>query len=241
MPIGKSPEWVWRNPAQSSAWVARVAALLLAVPCAANILLIRVAFNKGSFQWIISISAAICAVLLIFRAFYGKQTKITEYAILLATGMWAANGMEIALDDFVRTESKVRGGGFYLTYAMLSGLFYLAERVGYHTDDTPVTKAVAIVDHVVEHVGGVHQALEVMGDVDATHVADVVIETHQERVEEDRAEAAVVAEEQEEEDEKAAERRQRWRDEEAQRELRREELRAEYRERENGGGDGGPV
>jgi hypothetical protein len=173
---GRSPRWVWRNPAQSSAWVARVAALLLALPCFANVLLIKVARDKGYFQWTISAAALIAAVLLVFRAISGRQTHAAEYGALLATGMWAANAMEIALSNGVSGPGILRNGGFYAGYAFLSGLFYLAERVGYRTDPAPVEKAVEIVDRVVDRVGSVEQVASVVSDIDAVCVAEVVIE-----------------------------------------------------------------
>lgn len=170
-----TPCWVWRNPAQSSAWVARLAALLLAVPCLANVLLVRVSFEKGYFQWTISTAAALSTAALLYRGFRGRPSHLTEYGILLATGMWAANSMEIALADFVRPEGKLRNGGFYAAYALLTGLFYLAERVGYRTDEAPVVKAVEIVDNVVDQVG-VENVAEAMSDIDAVLVAEVVVE-----------------------------------------------------------------
>jgi hypothetical protein len=170
-----NPRWVWRNPAQSSAWVARFAAVLLALPCMANVLLVKLARDKGYFQWTISASAAIAAVVLLYRAISGRQSQVTEYGILLGTGMWAANSMEIATSTGVSTFGIMRNGGFYLTYAMLTGLFYLAERVGYRTDDTPVTKAVEIVDQVVDQVG-VENVAAAMLDIDAVLVAEVVVE-----------------------------------------------------------------
>jgi hypothetical protein len=171
-----STKWVWRNPAQSGAWITRVAALLLALPCLANMLLIRVAFDKGYFQWTISAMALIAATLLFLRAFYGRQTFLAGYGALIAAGMWAANTMEIALAEGVRTEGKLRNGGFYAGYAFLSGLFYLAERVGYHTDPAPVTKAVEIVDYVVDQVGTPDQVVSVVHGIDAQMVADAVVE-----------------------------------------------------------------
>lgn len=152
-----------------------MAALLLALPCIANVLLIKVSRDKGYFQWVISATALTAALLLLFRAFYGRQTKATEYGVLLATGMWAANTMEISLSDNVSGYGILRNGGFYTSYAMLSGLFYLAERVGYNTDEAPVTKAVEIVDSVVEQVG-TENVVEAMADIDAGQVAAVVIE-----------------------------------------------------------------
>jgi hypothetical protein len=172
----RTPRWVWRNPAQSSAWMARMAALLLAIPCMANVLLVKVAFDKGYFQWTISAIALVSSVILLHRGISGRQSHVAEYGALLATGMWAANTMEIALADFVSPEGKIRNGGFYFGYAMLTGLFYLAERVGYRTNDAPVTKAVEIVDHVVDQVGSSAQVVSVVDQIDAQLVADVVIE-----------------------------------------------------------------
>lgn len=123
--------WVWRNPAQSSAWIARVAALLLALPCLANVLLIKTASDKDYFAWTISAAALVAGVLLLFRAIYGRQTAIAGYGALLATGMWASSFMEINLSGMA-VGFILRNGGFYFGYALISGLFYLVERIGYH-------------------------------------------------------------------------------------------------------------
>lgn len=146
-----TPHWVWKNPAQSTDWIARAAAFIIAISCAANMLLIWVSRDNDAFQWEITVAAGLAGAGMFYRSFI-RRNVVTMYACLLACGMWAANGVEIALTDGVLLSGKFRNGGFYLTFGLLAGLFYLVERVGSHTDATQVEKVGEILDVVgVEH------------------------------------------------------------------------------------------
>jgi hypothetical protein len=121
------------HPNRTVELAGRAASLVLAIALAANVLLVAVARDKDWFVWTITVASALAAVGMLHRVFAPANRLSTE-AAWLGTGVWVANLVEIATDEFVRTASQIRLGGFYFAFALGCALMYLVERLAKTTD-----------------------------------------------------------------------------------------------------------
>jgi hypothetical protein len=115
----------------------RIFSAILCMAATANVLLIKVSFEKGIFQWAISLSAGFVAFLMADRAFFTRKLRIRHaYAALLSTCMWYANTIEVLTAVEVKFPSRIRLGLMYLTFSTASCILYLVQRVILETRKT---------------------------------------------------------------------------------------------------------
>ena len=169
MNINLPNRWVWDSPAKSRQSLSMSASWILLIACASNALLAWVSLDNDTYEVVVSVISALCVIGTATKLFTGRPTSFSEVAALVACGMWVAQIGEIWTSDFVSTAGKIRNGGFYVAFAMLSGLIYLTERVGRRTDTRQITTAVEVV-RAVESVEGQEAHILLTPTPEETHI-----------------------------------------------------------------------